>query len=429
MKDALYVRDGQVIVKEKQLNAKAFKVEKLDKVLNNNNNFMAIDIETILVDNKQVPYLICGYSKGKYIYSVATDSSEEAVSLMFNNFISKLLSKRFENVKYIYAHNFSGFDGILILKHLLDFVGADVKPLLYNNKLISINFKSKDRTLVFKDSLLLLPVALRNLCRAFEVKTMKTHFPFNMTDINYVGKFPSFDKWTELTQEEYDVLRLQHGNRPWSFQIEAIKYCKLDCKALFEVLTIFNELVYSEFKVNIHSSLTLPALAMRIYKSSFMVKDTLFQMLGNVEWSIRESYTGGAVDVYQTNNHPYGNIFNLEHKEKLYYYDVNSLYPSVMASMEMPIGKPIAFEGDIRSVDPDAFGFFYCNITTPEYMEHPILQRRIKTSEGTRTIAGLGSWSGWVFSAEMDNAMKYGYKFEILQGYRFKKRYNIQGVR
>jgi hypothetical protein len=304
MKDALYVRDGQVIVKEKQLNAKAFKVEKLDKVLNNNNNFMAIDIETILVDNKQVPYLICGYSKGKYIYSVATDSSEEAVSLMFNNFISKLLSKRFENVKYIYAHNFSGFDGILILKHLLDFVGADVKPLLYNNKLISINFKSKDRTLVFKDSLLLLPVALRNLCRAFEVKTMKTHFPFNMTDINYVGKFPSFDKWTELTQEEYDVLRLQHGNRPWSFQIEAIKYCKLDCKALFEVLTIFNELVYSEFKVNIHSSLTLPALAMRIYKSSFMVKDTLFQMLGNVEWSIRESYTGGAVDVYQTNNHP-----------------------------------------------------------------------------------------------------------------------------
>ena len=43
------------------------------------------------------------------------------------------------------------------------------------------------------------------------------------------------------------------------------------------------------------------------------------------------------------------------------------------------------------------------------------------TSEGIRTIAGLGSWHGWIFSKEMDNAVKYGYQFEILKGYQFKK--------
>jgi len=47
--------------------------------------------------------------------------------------------------------------------------------------------------------------------------------------------------------------------------------------------------------------------------------------------------------------------------------------------------------------------------------------RRIKTVNGIRTIAGLGTWQGWIFSEEMDNAVKYGYKFEIIKGYKFKK--------
>ena len=91
-----------------------------------------------------------------------------------------------------------------------------------------------------------------------------------------------------------------------------------------------------------------------------------------------------------------------------------------MAKTLMPIGKPIAFSGDIRKVEPNAFGFFYCKITSPDNLLHPILQRRIKTANGLRTIAGLGSWTGWIFSAEMDNAMKFGYQFEIFNGYQFE---------
>jgi hypothetical protein len=105
----------------------------------------------------------------------------------------------------------------------------------------------------------------------------------------------------------------------------------------------------------------------------------------------------------------------------LYYYDVNSLYPFVMKTFAMPIGKPIAFEGNIRKVDPNAFGFFNCKITSPSNLQHPILQRRIKTVNGLRTIAGLGSWTGWICSSEMDNAVTFGYQFEILNGYEFKK--------
>ena len=148
------------------------------------------------------------------------------------------------------------------------------------------------------------------------------------------------------------------------------------------------------------------------------MKDTLYQMLGKVEEDIIQSYTGGAVDVYITNNFK-DHVFKNTEREKLYYYDVNSLYPYLMSTM--PIGKPIAFDGDIRSVISDAYGFFYCKIATPEYLEHPILQRRIKTSDGIRTVAGLATWEGWINSMEMDNAIKYGYTFTILKGYRFKK--------
>ena len=184
---------------------------------------------------------------------------------------------------------------------------------------------------------------------------------------------------------------------------EAIKYCDLDCKCLFDILTKFNDLLFSIVSVNAHSSLTLPSLAMKLYKSKFMQKNTVYQLSGKVEKDIRESYTGGAVDVFKPQNiSEYG-------RTKLFYYDVNSLYPHIMATMPMPISvgwKPVAFEGNIRNIDPYAFGFFYCKIRSPNYLKHPILQRRIKTAEGVRTIAGLGAWEGWIYSFELDNAAK-----------------------
>jgi hypothetical protein len=67
---------------------------------------------------------------------------------------------------------------------------------------------------------------------------------------------------------------------------------------------------------------------------------------------------------------------------KLYAYDVNSLYPSVMKDSDMPIGNPTFFKGDIRLIDPKAFGFFYCNITAPNNLNEPIIQTHVKTIDG-----------------------------------------------
>ena len=418
-KSTIYFIDGEVILRKQVLPAKPFKNLKVDSNLVN--NFYTMDIETIKNEGKINPYLICAFNGQDYITSFNKDPKK-----LFTTFFDQLLSNIDKaNTAIVYAHNLSGFDGIFMLRHL--FTYGKVTPLLFNGKLISIKVKIGDKkseikTIIFKDSLLLLPLSLRKLCKAFKVDTPKGYFPFLLTNIFYTGVLPKFEYWTGISLDVYDSLCKENKAKFWSFQQEAIKYCKLDCKCLHEILIKFNELIFNEFKINVHKPLTLPALAMKIYKTHYMPKNTIYQILGRPEFNIRKSYTGGAVDVYKPHNKLSGFLTLVKSKFiKLFYYDVNSLYPYVMATFEMPIGKPIAFNGDIRKIDPNAFGFFNCKIYSPSYLEHPILQRRIKTNTGYRTIAGLGSWEGWISSTEMDNAVKYGYTFEILNGYEFNK--------
>lgn len=105
MKDTLYIYDGEVVVKSKQLNAKPFTPINLDKQISEQDCFMTIDIETVLVENKQTPYLICGYTPEGYIESHTNDLSQLSQDQMFKEFISKILENK--TITTVYAHNFS----------------------------------------------------------------------------------------------------------------------------------------------------------------------------------------------------------------------------------------------------------------------------------------------------------------------------------
>lgn len=340
---------------------------------------------------------------------------------LFKEFIYILLTLNFKHEDgrksiIVYAHNLSGFDGNFIMKHLIKY--GEVKPLIHNGKLISIKLRfnikgHKGKTIIFKDSLLMLPLSLRDLGKSFKVEVSKGYFPYLLNDINYKGQFPEYNLFTNISLTEYIDLKNKNLNKIWNFKDEAIKYCIQDSVSLHEILTKFSVLIFNKFKVDPIKLLTLPALAMKIWKT-YYIEDSVYQINDLPEHNIRQSYSGGAVDVYIPKN---------ENNEKLYYYDVNSLYPAVMLKNPMPVGRPIAFTGDILKSDSNAFGFFYCKITSPLDLKHPILQRRIKTEQGIRTIAGLGSWEGWIFSEEMYNAVDFGYKFEVIKGYEFKKGY------
>jgi hypothetical protein len=140
-------------------------------------------------------------------------------------------------------------------------------------------------------------------------------------------------------------------------------------------------MIFDLFGRNIHHHPTLPSLAFGIFRSNFMTKENIPQLSGKIAKDIRNSYSGGAVDVYIPQNKK-GII--------LYAYDVNALYPYIMFSQLMPIGIPRYFEGNIRAIDPDAYGFFYCKITAPDNIKHPIIQTHVKTTGGIRTMAPIG---------------------------------------
>lgn len=470
----LYFKNGVSILKSKILKAKPIAQIKTADHISDNNSFMTFDVETIEFREKNIkrlkPYLISAFSQGtslithsitftedilgdvKYIRDITEDMFDEAVSVMFHKFIIDIINN--PEIKYVYAHNFAKFDGPILLKHLLTFVNSDyaisnykgvsVEPLIFNGKLMSLNLiiNSNDRKLkrriLFKDSYLLFNQPLRLLAKTFKVASQKLFFPLKfydtdaLTTIFYKGIIPVKDYWGDIPSSTYNELYSLYQNKEWVYLDEATKYCSYDSVCLFEILVRFNELIFNNFKFNIHDAITLPSLAMKIFKSSYMPKDTIYQILGRVEADIREAYTGGAVDVYiphnkhyELHNTTFNNIYNYGSEKssgskKLIHLDVNSLYPYVMKTQPVPTGKPIAFEGNVLEVNNDAYGFFYCKITTPKYLEHPILQRRVKTKDGIRTIAGLGSWEGWIYSEEMKNAIKYGYEFEVIRGYLFK---------
>ena len=417
----IYFIDGEIILKQKVVNSKPFSTLKVEKAIKT--KFITMDVETINQNGSITPYLISGFNGTSYINSYANivngviNQGELVTSFITQ--LSSLFPKKAKTLT-VYAHNLSGFDGIFLVRNMLTL--GKVQPLIYNGRLISIKLKlSNGKTIIFKDSYLLLPSSLRKLCQAFKVILPKGHFPFLLQDILYKGLFPVYGYWTGISLEQYLSLSKEFIGLTWSFKDEAIKYCNLDCKCLHEILTIFNKLFFTHFSLNVHNSLTIPSLAMKTFKSNFMPNlpkgVVIHQVSGQIEKDLRKAYTGGAVDVYKPHNRVGGFFSNMF--KKLYYYDVNSLYPFVMANIPMPVGLMRAFEGDIRRIRPNASGTFYCNITSPSDIKHPILQKRVETPDGVRTIAGIGSWSGWINSNEMDNAIKHKYQFKILKGYEY----------
>ena len=393
----------------------------------------------------QVPYLI-SYYDGKVSRSFYLADYNNNVDLMLNRCIKSLLVPEYDGYK-IYVHNLANFDSVFLMKALVKL--GQVQPIINKGRLISIKLKAKEQegkaiTLQFLDSYQLLLVSLSKLGEAFNCNVNKGIFPHdfvnkgNLNVLNYLGPVPAkefFSGTVNLEQynsyfELYNSLGLKDK---WSFKNEAIAYCVKDCVSLHEIMTKFSTMIWDLFKVNITKYPTISSLAFAIFRTHFLKKDTIPMISGQVFKDIKESYTGGAVDMYlptnlevddleeileKARNNPNYSNFTYEEKELLYCYDVNSLYPSVMAQRELPTGKACYFEGDVLNYKPDALGFYYVKVTAPEGLNHPILQ----VHHNNNTMAPLGTWEMMIYSEEMHNAMKFGYKFEILRGYYFESK-------
>lgn len=136
------------------------------------NKIITLDIETFIKNGIHIPYVISWFDgeKSNSYYLVDFNSSDS----LLTQAIKDLMAKKHDNYK-VYIHNMAGFDAIFLLKILVEL--GNIKPIIHHGELISINFKFKNYIVVFRDSLKILLVSLRNLAKIFGVDTQKSIFP------------------------------------------------------------------------------------------------------------------------------------------------------------------------------------------------------------------------------------------------------------
>lgn len=183
----------------------------------------------------------------------------------------------------VLVHNLSGFDGIFLLK----IVSKLKQPTILKNggRIISITIPvldadgNKVASLIFKDSLQMLPVSLGSLANTFGLGNKD------------VFDFRGFNKL------------MTEGLSPSKTAIAQFKnYNKKDCTLLFGIWSIFQRFIHGTFAVNINDFSTLSGLAFGIYRTCFLKdKNVNINITSNeIDRNIRPGYTGGHVDVYKT---------------------------------------------------------------------------------------------------------------------------------
>ena len=424
-----FILENEKVILYLNNNNKTNYINKLSKATKNiiSSSLMTLDIETYLNDKKEM-----------HLYCVSTYNGNIKVSYYLNDFnnINDLLNKMFRNLfvkanngKYIFIHNSSEFDLIFLLKHLVQLPYIEVNPVIKDGKFINLEIKYstknssfKEYSLTLRDSILLLPSSLENLAKSFKINTGKGIFPYsfvNENNLDYKGEVPDYKYFDskKVSLSQYLTYKNSFKNKIWNLRKETIKYCEQDSVILFNVIEKFGSRIFKEFKVNIYLTPTLPSLAFRIYRTQFMKNNSIPILTNKFYNDLVNAFFGGHCDVYipSSNN------------KNIYCYDVNGLYPYAMKTSLFPTKILTYFIGDITKdnyyhnllLQNKALGIFKVKVQAPLSLKHPILPKKI----GDTTVYGVGTWTGWYYSEELNLAKTLGYEFEILSGYIFKGEY------
>ena len=145
------------------------------------NKFITMDLETINVNGKLIPYVISHYVGTSSQTFYVTDYRDHKDMLIAC--IKSLMQRKYNGYK-VYLHNFSNFDGIFLF-NILNELSNDIKPIINDGNFINIIFKYNNGKykLYFRDSFLMLPSSLRKLAKSFYVEE-KSIFPYRFVNID-----------------------------------------------------------------------------------------------------------------------------------------------------------------------------------------------------------------------------------------------------
>ena len=201
-----HFKDGKLVLKLMDRLTSYLKKIKTDKKINR--KFITMDLESRQINNVAKPYLLAFYD-GIHRYSFYLHDYKNIESMIKAAF-TQLLKSKYDQHK-VYLHNLSYFDGVFMLKILDSLPNSILSINRHEGRLINLQLTYKSANskqnyhLHFRDSLLILPVKLKDLATSFNVLS-KGIFPIyaaNDLPLDYVGAVPAFKYFEGISLGEY----------------------------------------------------------------------------------------------------------------------------------------------------------------------------------------------------------------------------------
>ena len=314
------------------------------------------------MENKRIQVFDFEALNWNKLYAVGIYAGDRAIYLAEegkpNAYFAEWLLENLESGICAYAHNGGRYDFLFIFEYC-EKVGLTPYALkLIHGSIAEFRLRYKDKKFLFRDSLLILPASLKRLTQDFDV-------PHKKLELDY-GKGMKDPRFAE--------------------------YFKNDLYGLYEVL----------LSSGLTDHLTIASCAMANFKKDFY-RAAMERNIKAMEMYFRDAYKGGRVEIFKL----YGKDLN--------YYDVNSLYPSVMYDYEYPLPIANNFK-KVYKFDKGKLGVYDVSIEIDK-LEIPVLHKNISG----KFIFPIGRFKGRYYTPEIVKAMEMGYKVKVIFGYEFIK--------
>lgn len=179
------------------------------------------------------------------------------------------------------AHNFRGYDGLLILQGLLKHTMEPPQVILSGGKVMTIQLGC----LKFVDSLNFLAMPLKDMPKTFGMTELKKgYFPhfFNRPEnANYIGAYPPItdydpDGMSVGEREKFLSWYQQQQTKTFHFEQELISYCQSDVDILRRCCGAFRNIFLTETGIDpFLDSLTIASACNKVYRAHYMPADTI----------------------------------------------------------------------------------------------------------------------------------------------------------
>lgn len=326
------------------------------------------------------------------------------------------------------AHNLKGYDGRLTLTEL--FKGSEpVEDMIWDGS--KIHCFSWLGCIHFRDSLLHIQQPLSAFPKIFGLQEMhKGWFPYKFNtpeNQDYVGPLPPLDAYEPQFKSKKDRKELvkwhrENRNRLYVFQQELEKYCQSDVDILAQALEKYYEAgqQLNDEMLPPLEQLTAASYTLNCWKTLHYTEEKLAYHTLDQEKRAREALKGGRTDVRQMYK-KWSMEDVMERGVYGKYVDVQSMYPFVMYTQPMPVGKPKVItkieEWEYDQVLENAFGFVNVSLLSPKnYVHHPPFM----TKRGVKLVATLEPTTITMTTVELKDALDCGWlidKINWIQSY------------